>query len=196
MLKKPYWRPTRRSILPYVVSRCNANAVTVPVREPSNKGNPMKHELSKPILVAAALCVAGAAWAADEPAGPAAAEQVTKPMALRGIMDQMGRDMQEVAGAIAREDWPAVAVLAPRIADHEEPPATEKVRILAWLGTDALKFRGADKRMGEAAATLSQAASAGDGAAVIDAFANVQRDCLACHQAYRQDFVQRFYGGD
>lgn len=156
----------------------------------------MRHGFGKRWLVMGALamglCGTGLAQAADE----ALAEGGAKPMVLRGIMDQLGKDMQDVAGAIAREDWPAVAALAPRIADHEEPPATEKVRILAWLGTDALKFRGHDKELGAAAATLGQAASAGDGAAVINAFADVQRNCLACHQAYRPGFVKRFYGGD
>lgn len=160
----------------------------------------MRYEFGKRGLVAAALalglCAAGVAWAADEAAGPEPAEDPAKPMALRGIMDQLGLDMQEVAGAIAREDWEAVAALAPRMTDHEEPPATEKVRILAWLGTDALKFRGHDKQVGEDAVRMGQAAGEGDGEAVIDAFADVQRSCLACHQAYRQDFVKRFYGGD
>ena len=156
----------------------------------------MKYEFGKRWLtmtvLAAGLCNAGLVRAADE----VAAEGAAKPMALRGIMDQLGKDMQAVAGAIAREDWPAVAALAPRIADHEEPPATEKVRILAWLGTDALKFRGHDKQVEAAATTLGQAASAGDGAAAIAAFADVQRSCLACHQAYRPGFVKRFYGDD
>lgn len=138
--------------------------------------------------LAAALAMAGAvpvAMAADD-----------EPMALRGIMDELGQHMQDVAGAIAREDWPAVTELAPQIAQHEQPPATEKVRILAWVGTDALKFRGHDKAVGEAAGQMGEAAKAEDGEAVIAAFGDVQRNCLACHQAYRAGFVEHFYGKD
>ena len=121
------------------------------------------------------------------------ADDGAKTMALRGIMDQLGQSMQDVAGAIAREDWSAVAELAPQIAEHDEPPATEKVRILAWLGTDALKFRSHDKEMARAAENMGTVARSGDGAEVINAFADVQRKCLACHEAYRADFVQHFY---
>ena len=57
--------------------------------------------------------------------------EAAKPMALRTIMERLGRDMQAVTGAISKEDWPLVAELAPRIAKHAEPPMSEKMRILA-----------------------------------------------------------------
>lgn len=60
--------------------------------------------------------------------------EAAKPMALRTIMERLGRDMQAVTGAISKEEWPLVAELAPRIAKHAEPPMSEKMRILAWLG--------------------------------------------------------------
>ena len=54
--------------------------------------------------------------------------EAAKPMALRTIMERLGRDMQAVTGAISKEDWPLVAELAPRIAKHAEPPMSEKMR--------------------------------------------------------------------
>ena len=56
--------------------------------------------------------------------------EAAKPMALRTIMERLGRDMQAVTGAISKEDWPLVAELAPRIAKHAEPPMSEKMRAL------------------------------------------------------------------
>ena len=38
--------------------------------------------------------------------------EAAKPMALRTIMERLGRDMQAVTGAISKEDWPLVAELA------------------------------------------------------------------------------------
>lgn len=111
---------------------------------------------------------------------------------LRGVMQQLGRHMQAVAGAISTEDWAEVARLAPQIAEHPEPPLTEKVRVLTWLGTDAVKFRGLDQQVGAAANAMGDAARRGDGGAVIDAFAKVQQACLACHQGYRASFRQHF----
>ena len=114
-------------------------------------------------------------------------------MPLPGVMDKLDHDMQTITGAISREDWSLVAEVAPKIAHHAEPPLAEKVRILAWLGTDAGKFRGFDEQTHEAAGAMGQAATRNDGQAVITAFANVQQSCLACHQGFRKSFSEHFY---
>ncbi|HPP98985.1 MAG TPA: cytochrome c, partial [Ottowia sp.] len=82
----------------------------------------------------------------------------------------------------------------PRIAQHEQPPAAEKVRILGWLGSDAARFRSLDGEVEHAAMALGEAARRGDGPAVIAAFGKIQHSCLACHQSYRKAFVEQFYG--
>lgn len=109
-------------------------------------------------------------------------------------MDQLGRDMQAVTGAISREDWTLVTRLAPDIARHPEPPLSEKMRIITWLGTDAGKFRGFDGEVHDAAIAMGEAATRGDGQAVIAAFAKLQQGCLACHQTFRKPFTEHFYG--
>jgi len=139
-----------------------------------------------------ALSVALAIPASGLGAQPADA---TKPMALRAVMDKLGRDMQAVTGAISREDWALVAELAPGIAKHAEPPLSEKMRILTWLGTDAGKFRGYDGQVHEAATAMSEAARRVDGEAVIAAFSRTQQGCLACHRSFRQSFIEQFYRG-
>ncbi len=116
------------------------------------------------------------------------------PMALTKIMQDLGADMQGVVGAMAREDWDTVDKLAVRIADHPEPPLTEKVRILAFIGTDAGRFRGYDQQAHDAAQGLAQAAQRRDGAATIAAFARVQTACLGCHQNFRAPFQAHFHG--
>lgn len=120
--------------------------------------------------------------------------EAAKPMALRSVMERLGRDMQAVTGAISKEEWTLVAELAPKIAKHAEPPLGEKMRILGWLGTDAGNFRGFDGQAQDAASAMGDAAKRGDGQAVIAAFSKTQQSCLACHQGFRQSFVERFYG--
>lgn len=141
------------------------------------------------LVTAMALAPATTAWSQQAQIEPPA-----RTMALRDVMQQLGRDMQAITGAISTEDWAKVTELAPQIAHHEQPPASEKLRILGWLGSDAGKFRGLDGDVEQAAIALGEAAQRGDGEAVIAAFARIQQNCLACHQSYRQSFVEHFYG--
>lgn len=137
--------------------------------------------LAIPIAVVG-LAVAIAAFAAEP----------GRPMAFRGVMQQLGQDMQAVTGAIAMEDWAQVAELAPKIARHAEPPVEEKTRILGWLGPEATRFHGFDHEVHGAADAMGKAASKGDGPAVIASFAKVQQGCLGCHQAFRKRFAEHF----
>lgn len=126
---------------------------------------------------------------------PAAAQTTSRePLALRKIMQDLGRDMEAVTGAISREEWAAIEKLAPRIASHPQPPAGEKLRILSFAGSNAGAFRAHDEHTHDAALALQKAAAAGDGRSVIAAFGTLQNSCLACHQAFRSSFVSHFYG--
>lgn len=126
------------------------------------------------------------AWADD--AGKA------RPLALRKIMQDMGKNMQVITDGISREDWEMVAKAAPLIADHPQPPMAEKIRILSFIGSDAGKFKSHDEKTHQAAQALEQAAVRSDGQSVISSFATLQKSCLACHQGFRKPFVEHFYG--
>ncbi len=152
--------------------------------------NSVSHRLSPRSFLAIALSLTLATSATGLGAQSA---EAARPMALRSVMKQLGRDMQGVTGAISTEDWALVADLAPRIAKHAEPPVSEKMRILAWLGADATKFRGFDGQVHEAATAMGEFAKRNDGQAAIAAFSKTQQGCLACHQRFRQSFVEQFY---
>lgn len=115
-------------------------------------------------------------------------------LVLRSIMRELDENMREVVGAISRENWEKVAEIAPLIADHAEPPFSEKARILRFVGTDAGRFRGYDRRVHEAARDMGDKARQADGQAVIEAFSRVQNHCLACHQEFKEGFRAHFYG--
>jgi len=116
------------------------------------------------------------------------------PLALRKIMQDMGKNMQLITDGISREDWEKVAKVAPLLADHPQPPLTEKMRILSFAGSDVGKFKSHDKKTYHAAQELEQAALRGDGQSVISSFATLQNSCLACHQRFRKRFLEHFYG--
>ncbi|MEO7053688.1 MAG: cytochrome c [Rhizomicrobium sp.] len=126
------------------------------------------------------------ASAADTP------DRIT-PMALTAIMRDLAQDMQAIAAAIAHEDWPKAAIVAARIADHPQPPFSEKLRILAFVGNDTPRFRSYDQQVHQAAQQLAQAAQRADGTATISAFATLQTACLGCHQQFRQPFRKHFH---
>src|SRR5690606_9355418 len=120
--------------------------------------------MTKVKYLLALLAVATATLVAVVVLADARAAEKEKAMGLRLVMQELGRDMQAVTGAISREDWAMVAKLAPEIGRHAQPPAMEKMRIIKWVGKDAGQFRALDARVGQAADDMAAAASRGDGA--------------------------------
>lgn len=140
--------------------------------------------------VAPRRCVAAILLAcAVQPAALAAAD-----MALSTVMQAQARTMQRIAGAIAREDYEAVAREAAVVIDPPRPAASlgEKFELMRFLGADIGRFRALDGETKERAATLAKAARARDGEATIAAFRRLQTSCLACHAKFREPFRKHF----
>jgi cytochrome c556 len=124
----------------------------------------------------------------------ATAAQAAEPLALQQVMKDLGKHMQTITDGISREDWALVEKTAPSIAEHPQPPITEKMRIMSFMGSNMGKFKGFDEQTHEAAHDLLHAAQEKDGQKVVAAFQKVQSSCLACHQTFRAPFVEHFYG--
>lgn len=133
------------------------------------------------------LIVLGCAWV---PATSLAAE----PLALQGIMKDMGRNMQVVVDGLSREDYTMVEKAALSIAVHPQPPLGEKMRVMGFVGSNAPRFKAFDGETHDNAMALAKASKSGNGEAAIAAFQKIQSSCLACHQAFRKPFVEHFYG--
>ncbi|MCC7062160.1 MAG: cytochrome c [Planctomycetes bacterium] len=147
------------------------------------------------LLVAATILVAGFALAAANAPAPAETDaQAPKPLALRSIMKELGRNMQVITDGISREDWALIEKTAPRVADHPQPPMSERLRILAFAGTDAGRFKAYDGETNMAAEALAKGARAKDGEVTILAFQKLQSSCFNCHREFRKPFVEHFYG--
>lgn len=111
---------------------------------------------------------------------------------LRTIMRDMGRNMQVITDAIAREDWARVARTSALLVDRPQPSMAEKFRLLGFLGAKAGAFRGYDKQTRHAVQVLERAAKRGDGKAVTAAFARLEDSCLGCHRDFRNSFLEAF----
>jgi cytochrome c556 len=142
-----------------------------------------------PIILTGMVFFAGQVYAGDD-------ELPVEPLALRRIMQTMGDEMKTITDAISREDWALVVKTSPKIANHPQPPFSEKIQILAFAGTNVSQFKDFDGKTHESAQLLSKAAAREDGYAVIGAFSTLQKTCLACHQRFRKDFQMHFYSED
>lgn len=120
--------------------------------------------------------------------------QAVEPLELQKVMKELGKNMQVITDGISREDWELVAKTAPLIAAHPQPPASEKMRIMRFMGGDMSKFKAFDGETHKAAHGLEYSAHEKDGQKVIVAFQKVQTTCLNCHQTFRGKFVEHFYG--
>lgn len=146
----------------------------------------LKNIFVNAILVLSVSCTVFQVWAGDG--------NGSHPMELRGIMQNLGKNMQDVTDGISHEDWELVTKTAPLIADHPQPSFSERIRVLSFIGSAVSKYRGYDKQVHQAARELEQAAMKADGEMAIAAFARLQNSCLACHQRFRKPFVEHFYG--
>lgn len=149
---------------------------------------PYKHPRLFTVGTAGALLLAAsAACLADDTAS-------VTPLALRTIMQDMGKNMQLITDGISRSDWKQVEKAAALVADHPQPPAEEKARIIALFGAEMGRFKGYDTETHDHALAAAAAARAVDGQAVIRAFGQLQSSCLGCHTAFREPFVAHFHG--
>lgn len=117
-----------------------------------------------------------------------------EPLALQKIMQDMGKSMQAITDGISREDWVLVSKNAALVADHPQPPLGEKIRILSFAGSNVTRFKGYDGKTHDAAKLLGEVAAEEDSYGVVQAFAELQNTCLACHESFRKSFQQHFYG--
>ncbi|MDP2784522.1 MAG: cytochrome c [Sulfurimicrobium sp.] len=120
--------------------------------------------------------------------------QAAEPLALQKVMKDLGKNMQTITDGISREDWELVEKTAPLIADHPQPPMTEKMRIMGFMGANMGKFKAHDGETHEQAQAVGKAAKAKDGQGVISAFQKLQTSCYNCHSEFRKPFMEHFYG--
>ncbi len=143
----------------------------------------MKNTRNPALMLLASSCLAFAATGV----------QAAEPLILQQVMKDLGKNMQVITDGISREDWELVGKTAPLIADHPQPPMTEKMRIMSFMGTSMGKFKAHDGETHSQAQAVGKAAKAKDGQGVILAFQKLQTSCYNCHSEFRKPFVAHFY---
>lgn len=115
-------------------------------------------------------------------------------LALRRIMKRLGQDLEAASRAMKNRNWGRLKAAAERIANHPQPPFSEKVKILGFIGGEAGQFKAFDQQVHVSATNLADAANRSDYLVVQKAFFEVQQACFECHQRYRERFRSHFYG--
>ena len=112
---------------------------------------------------------------------------------LRTIMKGMNERMRDIVTAINREDFRAIEENAMKIADHDRPPVTERLRILGFMLGKAPELKGMDDKVHASATELADAAKKKNIDAVLTNFSKVQRACINCHTKFKAQIVEHFY---
>lgn len=106
------------------------------------------------------------------------------------IMRGLERDLSTATQALVREDWESVRAAAEAIADHPDPPMSERRRIMARATSRDIpvaEVRATDQEVHKAARELADAARRGDMDDALRHHAEVIRGCVACHDMMRPE---------
>lgn len=109
---------------------------------------------------------------------------------LKSIMAQLGEDMHQVSDGIMLDDLDLVVQGAKAVADHPSPSMGQRWRIFRGMGEELEGFRQADARVHELAVKLGEAARASDREKVVERYFGLVRECIACHDKYREPVRQ------
>lgn len=121
----------------------------------------------------------------DHGGGPAD-DHAGEGQSLRIIMQQLAADMAAMQHALWLEDFDQVEARAAAIAEHPHMSPEELARIRQELGAELAAFEAADEAVHEASVRMHEAARSRETGAVLDALAEVQRGCVACHERFRE----------
>ncbi len=125
------------------------------------------------IFLLASLCVLPTSTYAEDP------------KSFRDLMLYMGQQYSEVTQGILKQDYQQLATAANIIAFHPEPPLTQRMKIIAKLGSDFLDFKSWDDKVHLSAVALAQAAENKDINAVLEHNTTMLENCTSCHIKYR-----------
>ena len=112
---------------------------------------------------------------------PAGAEEFS----LLQIMQQLGRDLNQISDGMWREDYAAIAAAAQSIAEHPQPPMAERSKIISGLGADAGRFRQGDQTVHDAAMAVKEAAGQENNEHVLKRYNDLVKGCMDCHTNFR-----------
>ncbi|HFD32099.1 MAG TPA: hypothetical protein ENJ28_05230 [Gammaproteobacteria bacterium] len=107
------------------------------------------------------------------------------PESFRDLMKYMGEEYTKVAEGILKQDYKQLSEAANNIAFHPEPPLTQRMKIIAKLGTNFMDFKSWDDEVHLSAVALTKAAKDKNNAEILKHNAMMLKKCTSCHDKYR-----------
>ena len=114
-----------------------------------------------------------------------ASAYANEPPSLLQIMQQLGRDLNQISDGMLSEDYAAIAKAAQAIAEHPLPRVAERTKIIGGLGADAGRFRQGDQAVHDAALAVKDAAATADNAQILQSYMGLVQGCMDCHNTFR-----------
>jgi len=121
----------------------------------------------------------------EEAASAAAGEGTAAAPSLREIMVVLAQDAAQLNDAIWIEDYDTVAAAADNIAGHPNVSPEQRIEFQDALGPEFADFVKSDQRVHNLALQLAEAGRGQDMDQVLSGYAELQRECVACHTAFR-----------
>jgi len=101
-------------------------------------------------------------------------------------MQRIELDMSKLVGHIMKEVYADIIAVAERVANHEEPPLSHRLQLIAELGMDFPNFKSYDDNVHINSVAMQEAAEKKDIDAVIINYGKTMQSCNSCHKKYRE----------
>jgi cytochrome c556 len=112
------------------------------------------------------------------------------PKNMKEVMQRISNDMEKLVGHLMKDEFEEVARYADKIANHDEPPLSQRLRMIANLGTEFTKFKNHDDEVHINATAMKKAADNRNVQDVIDNYTKVLTNCNNCHKDYRKQIQE------
>lgn len=148
----------------------------------------------KVMQIVLALCIPfmlGGCNAQSRTAEQPAATQGEERPDLSEIMVGLSEEADRLNAGLWAEDFDTIAAAADAIANHPNVSDADRALIQAALGPDFAEFVKGDQRVHETGLALSEAATAQNLEEVLALYAQLQRECVACHKSFRDRLANR-----
>ena len=108
------------------------------------------------------------------------------PKNFKEVMQRIETDMSKLIGHIMKEEYSDIISTAERVANHDEPPIAQRLRLIAELGTDFTNFKSHDDDVHINSVAMQEAAEKKDIDSVIVSYGKTLQSCNNCHKKYRE----------
>jgi len=129
------------------------------------------------LLVGASLLFASSAYATSDEG------------TFKSVMQKLGGNYNMLNQAILMEDYDRAAKAANKIANHDKPSMSQRMKVMSTLAMDMPNFKKADGKVHKLALQIEKSAKAKDMKMLIQQQSQMLKACMACHTTYRRKLI-------